>query len=107
MPPPFLGSIHRRRNLMSSIIQIRSEEREVPNAHWQSEYPAVFDRNIVDPCTKPPLDSEMEDFNDVKNEMLETELEFREDDKVSNFTQDFLSQVRLRTSLSWDCRLTI
>ncbi|KAG5349392.1 hypothetical protein C0989_004196, partial [Termitomyces sp. Mn162] len=46
-----------------------------------SEYPAVFDRNIVDPCTKPPLDSETEDFNDVKNEILETELEFREDDK--------------------------
>ncbi|KAH0586667.1 hypothetical protein H2248_007886 [Termitomyces sp. 'cryptogamus'] len=57
----------------------------------QSEYPAVFCRNIVDPCTKPPFDSQTEDFNDVKNEILETELEFREDDKVSDFAPDFLS----------------
>ncbi|KAH0586723.1 hypothetical protein H2248_007937 [Termitomyces sp. 'cryptogamus'] len=42
---------------------------------------------------RPPFDSETEDFNDVKNEILEADLEFREDDKVSAVAQDFLSQM--------------
>ncbi|KAG5335676.1 hypothetical protein C0989_000749 [Termitomyces sp. Mn162] len=34
---------------------------------------------------RPPFDCETEDFNDVKNEILEADLEFREDDKYVFF----------------------
>ncbi|KAG6889518.1 hypothetical protein C0995_000399 [Termitomyces sp. Mi166 len=42
---------------------------------------------------RPPFDSESEEFNDVRREILESELEFKEDDDISITAQDFLYQM--------------